>query len=682
MARQQIQKQEWTRPLRRSLRRIMSGLMGLVLVLFLAATPGSAQKAPQLPVLTDHLPGFNQERSPTPAASERVILDDPQEFETFVDQLIGDEISKSSVPGAVISVVKDGEIFFAKGYGYANLEKNIPVDADRTLFRVASLSKLFTATATMQLYEQGLLDVNEDVSPYLDFELDNPFSEPVTFARLMMHTDGSTVRRIGLAAPTEAEMLPLEKYLPDHMPPIVWEPGTLYGYSSHSIALLGYLVERISGTPFAQYIDEHILQPLNMQRSTFLQPPPPELADDLAVGYQKQGGEFKPVPYLYLNIAPGASLSATATDMAHFMIAHLLDGRYQNERILQPETTRLMHQIHFTQHPKLPGTSYSFRERLVNNIHTIGHLGSLRGYSSSLTLMPDQNIGIFVAANGFSGIHGKLLTRFFDRYFPAPEAPAPANSSIDISPNRFTGIYRDLEFPRHTMTKIAGVFKHIKITAGDDESLLIKTPNLFFLGSTGQKQLVPIEPQLFRRVEDNALTGFGEDTEGRIAFAFNPMYPKIGTYERVPWYETIWVQLGLVGFCTVFFLSACVVWLIRPLIQQIRGKRFKRHHFNWALNLAGIVGLLNLIFLIGLPLYLWLIGVWKLVYGVPTVAIALLCLPLIAAILTLALPVIAVIAWNRGYWSLTERSHYSFATLAAIIFIPFLLYWNLLGFHF
>ncbi|NJN59605.1 MAG: beta-lactamase family protein [Leptolyngbyaceae cyanobacterium SL_5_9] len=668
----------WRRLFKRSLKRITSGLIGFVLVLVLAA-PVPAQETPQFSVLSDHLPGFTEERSPSPPPSQEVGLKNPQEFENFIDQLVGEEISKSSVPGAVVSVVKDGEIFFSKGYGYANLEENIPVVADRTLFRVASLSKLFTATATMQLYEQGLLGLDDDVSQYLDFALDNPYSEPVTFAQLIMHTDGSTVRRIGLAARTAAEMTPLAEYLPDHMPPIVWEPGKLYGYSSHSIALLGYLVEQISDTPFVQYIDEHILQPLNMQRSTFLQPPPPELADDLAVGYQKQGGQFKPVPYLYLNIAPAASMSATATDMAHFMIAHLQDGRYQNELILQPETARLMHQTHFTQHPELPGTGYSFRERIVNNIRTIGHLGSLRGYSSSLTLMPDRNIGIFVAANGFSGVHGKLLTQFFDRYFPSPD-PAPVDSSIDIDPSRFTGVYRDLEFPRHTMAKLSGVFEHIKITGGNNQSLLVQTPNLFFLGNPGQKQLIPVEPNLFRRVDSNAFTSFGEDPEGHIAFAFNPIYPKIGTYERIPWYETIWVQLGIAGFCTVFFLSSSVVWLIRPLIQH-RGKRHEKR-LNWALNLAGMIGLLNLIFLIGLPLSLWLTGVWKVVYGVPAVAIAFLCLPLIATVMTFTLPVANVIVWNKGYWSLMERSHFSLVTLAAIAFIPFLLYWNLLGFNF
>lgn len=140
------------------------------------------------------------------------------------------------------------------------------------------------------------------------------------------------------------------------------------------------------------------------------------------------------------------------------------------------------------------------------------------------------------------------------------------------------------------MAKISGVFKRIKITAGDDEALLLKTPNLFFIGNLEQKRLVPVEPELFGRVEDDALASFGESVEGDIAFAFNPLYPKIGTYERVPWYETIWVQLGLVGFCTLFLLSAAIVWLIRPLIQKIRDKQPQGQPFRWALVVAGEPG--------------------------------------------------------------------------------------------
>ncbi|PSN05821.1 serine hydrolase, partial [filamentous cyanobacterium CCT1] len=180
----------------------------------------------------------------------------------------------------------------------------------------------------------------------------------------------------------------------------------------------------------------HILQPLAMDRSSFAQPPPHR--DALATGYRWVSGQFKPVPYLYLNIGPAASLASTATDMAHFMIAHLNGGEYQGSRILSPEAIADMHTIHFRSHPALPGTGYGFRERRVNGRNVIGHLGSLRGYSSSLTLMGDRRLGLFIAANSFSGIHSQLLRQFFDRYFPAPpdaDVPVATLDPADLDLN-------------------------------------------------------------------------------------------------------------------------------------------------------------------------------------------------------------------------------------------------------
>lgn len=615
-------------------------------------------------------------------------LNNPQELEAFVDNFFNEEMPKAHVPGAVISVVKDGKLFFAKGYGYANLEKKIPVEPEKTLFRVASLSKLFTATAAMQLYERGQLDLNADVNKYLDFKLENPYPEPVTSARMMTHTDGTTVRRIGLAARSEAEMEPLGDYLADHMPPIVWRPGKLYSYSSHSTALLGYVVEKISGIPFVEYIDKNIFQLLEMRHSTFLQPPPTALADNLAVGYQYKKGKFQPVPFLYLNIAPAAAMSTTATDMANFIIAHLQHGDYNNSRILQEDTMRLMHEQHFTHHPKLPGTGYGFRQRLENNIRMIGHLGSLRGYSSSLTLMPDRKIGIFIASNSFSGIHGKLLSQLLDRYFPAPKMPAPKPLPLtEEQLDRFTGTYWDVEYPRHTFLKPSAVFKHINIKRGDNGTLVIKTPGLFFLRNPQDIKLIPIEPQLFKRANDDALTAFGEGigNEGsdRIEFAFNPLWPKIGAYERVSWYKTAWVQLGLLGFCVLVFLSASLIWPICPLIRRLKSKNFQiKRQNSRAWLLAGVVSSLNLIFIIGLPLSLWLYGAWKLAYGVPGFAIAFLCIPLITTVLTLGLVISTVLAWKKKLGATTSLTHYSVITLAALAFIPLLLYWNLLGFQF
>ncbi|MGB3639258.1 MAG: serine hydrolase [Rivularia sp. (in: cyanobacteria)] len=670
------------------MKRLCIGLIGFILFLSLSGLTSFARDTPpQFP-----LPINSQQQQPTPSqppvtpSDSAPGLSNPQEFTAWVDKFMNDEMSKSHIPGTVISIVKDGKVFFTKGYGYANVEKNIPVDADKTLFRVASLSKLFTATAAMQLSEGGKLDINADANQYLKkFKIKNSFPQPVTAAQMMMHTDGVTTGRIGLAANTPEKMLPLGDYLAKYMPAIEWLPGTLYSYSNHSITLLGYLVETISQTPFVEYIDKNILQPLNMRRTTFQQPPPPEFADNLATGYQYRKGKYQALPYLHLNIAPAAAISTTATDMTHFMNAYLQYGRYQDKRILKEATARKMLTRQFTQHPLLPGIGYSFRERWVNNIRTWGHLGNLRGYSASLTLMPERNIGIFIANNSFTSLTSQFLSQFFDRYFPVTKPPSSANilALNEEELEKFTGHYRDVEYPRNTFAKVAAPFGDINIKKADNGNLIINTPKLFFTGKTPDKELVPIDKLLFRRPKDNAYTAFGENKDGEIEYAFNPLFPKIGPYEKISWYEDIWVQLGIAAFCTIVFLSAFFMYPVRGIIQRLRGKSAKfESEFNAAWVIAGVYGTLNLIFLIGLPLSLWLIGFWKLVYGVPAIVIALLVLPLITTFLTLALLIFSIVIWKYKYWSILSRLHYSLVTLAAIIFIPFLAYWNLLGFQF
>lgn len=669
------------------IKRVCVGFIGLILFLSLSGVTSFARDVPrEFAPPIDSQPQPTQPQPPVTPSESAPGLSNSQEFTAWVDKFMNDEMSKSHIPGAVISVVKDGKTFFIKGYGYANLEKKIPVDADKTLFRVASLSKLFTATAAMQLSEQGKLDINADANQYLKkFKIKNPFPEPVTAARMMTHTDGVTTGRIGLAADTPEKMLPLGEYLAKYMPAIEWLPGTLYSYSNHSITLLGYLVETISQTPFVEYIDKNILQPLNMGRTTFQQSPPKELADNLATGYQYRKGKYQAVPYLYLNIAPAAAISTTAKDMTHFMNAYLQYGRYQDKRILKEATAREMLERQFTQHPMLPGIGYSFRERWVNNIRTWGHLGNLRGYSASLTLMPERNIGIFIANNSFTSLSNQFLSQLFDRYFPVKNPPTYAKTLPlnEEQLEKFTGNYRDIEYPRNTFAKIAAPFKDINIKKADNGNLIINTPKLFFMGKIPDKELVPIDKLLFRRPEDNAYTAFGENKDGEIEYAFNPLFPKIGPYEKISWYEGIWVQFGIVVFCAIVFLSAFFMYPVRAIIQLLRGKSAKlERQFNAAWVIAGAVGTLNLIFLIGLPLSLWLIGFWKLVYGVPTIVIALLVLPLISTFLTLALLIFSIIVWKYKYWSTFTRLHYSLITLATLIFIPFLTYWNLLGFQF
>lgn len=667
----------------KTIRHLFGLISGFILFVSISLVPASAKDSPSFHII-DNQP---QQRSPaensaTPATKPS-NLNDPQELAAFIDRYFQSQLTKTKIPGAAISIVNDGEILFAKGYGYADLEQKIPVNENKTLFRVASLSKLFTATAAMQLYERGALDINSDVNEYLEgWKLENPYDEPVTPARMMMHTDGTTQRLIGLGARTKAQMQPLEKYLPKYMPVINYPPGKFYSYSNHSIALLGYLVEKISGTPFAEYIDRNIFQPLNMRQSTFNQPPVSELPQNFATGYQIRNGKAEPVPYLYLNIAPAAAMMTTATDMAHFMLAHLQLGNYEGNRILQPETAEMMHQTHYQIHPQVPGTSYGFRERLVNNKRAIGHLGSLRGYSSSLNLIPEENIGIFIATNCYSNVHGEFLAKFFDRYFPAEQNPdLVSRTSEELS--QYTGTYRDMEYPRSTIAKITGIAKEINVATSPDGTLIVKTPPLVFQSQVKDIKLTPTkEPGLFYRDRDNAYVYFVADESGKITHVSNPLYPKIGTYQKVPWYETIWLHIGILAFCILFFLTATIAGIIRPLIRLLRRKKIATPRLAWVRTLAGLIGLLNLVFIIGLPLYFWRWGAWKLVYGVPPVATGLFSLPIVTSVLTLVLFAMMLVVWQKKYWSWKGRSHYDLITLSGAMFSALLAYWNLLGWQF
>lgn len=373
------------------MKKLMIGGLLALLCFVLSGLPSLAQPLSEpnnLPFLSPQQPPAETERI-APLRPNRQGPTNRQEVEAFMDTFFNQELEQEHIPGAVVALVREGEILFTKGYGYANVENQIPVVSDRTLFRVASVSKLFTDTAAMQLYERGLLDLNTDVNRYLKaFQIKNNFPKPMTAAHLLTQTDATSQRLIGIAAPTPAKMLPLETFIPQALPALIYPPGEIYAYSNMGIALLGYLVQSLSGLPFSQYIDQNIFQPLGMNRSSFQQPLPSELKQDLAQGYWYRRGKLQAMPFLYFNIAPAAALSATATDMAHFMIAHLQEGRYQGDRILKTDTARLMHQTHFTYHPQLPGVTYGFHEYLENNLRGIEHTGNSLVTAAALAFIP------------------------------------------------------------------------------------------------------------------------------------------------------------------------------------------------------------------------------------------------------------------------------------------------------
>src|SRR5262245_54991800 len=208
------------------------------------------------------------------------------DVEAFLDGVVPLQLAREDIAGATISIVKDGKILFAKGYGYADYEKKKPVSPQETLFRPGSVSKLFTWTAVMQLVEQGKLNLDEDVNKYLDFTIPAYQGKPVTLRNIMTHTAGTEEVIRGLIANDERQLVPLDATLKHWIPERIYAPGSTPAYSNYATAVAGYIVQRVSGQAFDEYIEQHIFAPLGMEHSSFRQPLQKSLMPLVSKGYR------------------------------------------------------------------------------------------------------------------------------------------------------------------------------------------------------------------------------------------------------------------------------------------------------------------------------------------------------------------------------------------------------------
>ncbi len=328
---------------------------------------------------------------------EEPVTIDREELEAFADQFFPAQMRRLNIPGVSFVLVQNGEIVLAKGYGDASIEKEIPISPDTTVMRIGSVSKLFVATAVMQLVEQGKLDLDADVNQYLAaFQLEVTYRQPVTLAHLLTHTAG--FEDPPYESETEPALVPpLGAYLAASMPPRTYEPGEAFLYSNHGYALAAYIVEQVSGTPFDQYVAAEILQPLGMSQSGYLLGPP--LPANLATGYFYEDGTQIPQPVDYDGTYPSGSIVSTATDMAKFMLAHLQGGCYGGACILQPPTLTEMHSQQAETPYEGQAVTYGFVEGHAEGQRLLGHSGSTRGFGNSMNLLPKHSLGYFFSFN-------------------------------------------------------------------------------------------------------------------------------------------------------------------------------------------------------------------------------------------------------------------------------------------
>ncbi len=631
-----------------------------------ASLPSSTRRAP-----------FSKDRS-----------DDLQALEVLLDDVIPRQMAMDQIVGGQVAVVKDGQILLVKGYGTPNADTDTPVDPDTTLFRAGSVSKLFAWTAVMQLVEQGKLDLYADVNPYLsDFQIPATFDQPITLYHLMTHTAGFDERELnGVSVVRDVSAFtPLPASVARALPARIENPGEIVAYCNYCAALAGQIVANVSGEPFEQYVANHIFNPLEMSHSTFVQPVPPPLAETMATGYQMNEEEAirEAVDNPFIQISPAGSLSTTATDMAHFMIAHLKNGQYGDTRMLQPDTLAEMHRQQYTFDPRLPGVTLGFFEGERDGVRTLWHAGNVDGFGSWLTLLPDDDMGIYVVFNSRSKEYARLAVTnaIIDPFHPpAPVTATTPPSDVTQRAAEFEGSFQSTRRSEMTVQKLASYFNpETKVIANPDGTLSIEGngPGLTERDGT-LKRWVEIEPLLFQEVGGQAWLAFRANGAGDITEFVVSSFPFVA-YERRAWYEQPSSQLLGVGAVLLFQLGTGVLWLIVAIAG--RGKPRGGTRTAWERGtrwVAGLVIVVNLLLVISVVAWLLFGGI---TYHIPPTFYVTVVLAVLSVIGAVLLTVGTVQLWRQRAGYVGTRWHYTLLTLTAWGFVAFLYTARLVGIH-
>ena len=331
-----------------------------------------------------------------------------------LDEYIMDEMQAEHFPGVATVIVKNGEIVWLQCYGFADIENGITV-TDSTQFLLASMSKLFTGTATMQLKEDGMLQLNNDINEYLPWPLNHPVQStiPMTIQQLMTHTSSikdnwsAMSNYYGYPDPT----ISLEACMQDYFTVtgqnynanqnfLSAPPGTVFNYSNMATALNGYITEIVSSMPFDDYCEEHIFEPLCMEKTAW------HMADldsnEVARPYSYSNGNFIANPHYGFADYPDGQLRSSITDLANYMIAFLNGGSLGSNAILSPSSVSEMWTPQIPSIESKQGLNW-YKELLYHSGgETLlwGHNGGELGVSTDMYVDPESNIGLCVLSNG------------------------------------------------------------------------------------------------------------------------------------------------------------------------------------------------------------------------------------------------------------------------------------------
>ncbi|MFJ1736123.1 serine hydrolase domain-containing protein [Streptomyces sp. NPDC088254] len=635
-----------TKRLRLRLRHL---LLPLCVPLLLAGGAGTAAATPTV-------------RAETRASSELPAASGPAGLTGAVDALVRRQLSDYRIPGASVVVVEHGRPVLTRGYGVADAASGTPVDPRRTGFFLASDAKLFTAVAVLQQVERGRLDLSADVNRYLTtFKVKDTYpGHPVTVRDLLTHTAGFDNNIIGRAATRPEDVRPLGESLAAHQPRRVRPPGEVASYDNYGVALAGYLVETVTGTPFATYLDRSVLRPLGMTRTSFAQPHPPAIAADLARGHRPQGGHQRVQDGQYGDWSPtGAGAVTTAADMGRLLGA-LLDG---GGPVLTQRSADALMKRQFGNDDRLPGLGYILEERERDGMRMLVKDGDLPGFHGNLALLPDRDAAVYVVydgdgENGVAAYAGQEVVDRFADHFGTAAAARRSVSKADVTP--YEGEYRSTRTSASELTRVSALIGSVRVSAGEGATLT--TTGLSRNPEVTERHWVQLSPGLFQERGGQDRIAF---RDGRLSVASDASV----TYERLPWYLSPAlhqrVLLGSLGFLALTVLALPVLALVRRRSPGAPAGARAAKVLLWTSGALILAATVCFMLLSADPNALnrtIIVGDSPLLTAVPA-------LTGVALATTGAMVVCAFLAWRRRWWRVTGRVHYTCSTLAALVFL-------------
>ncbi len=595
------------------------------------------------------------------------------------DAFIQEKIISHNIPNTVVLWVSEGELIYQNISRNPNITGNDAMDAERSLFRVGSVSKPFTGLAALDMVREGLLELDTDIHNYFDTpRISYRCNRPITVRHLLTHTAGFDDFYINKSARNKEERGTLAENITSMLPEQWIHSGEISTYSNYGVALLGYVLEKAGGKPFHKVVEERVFLPLGMNRSTF--EPGDEVYGDIVAGWFADSGTMRQAPFDYIRDVPAGQMLSTSNDMLRFMqMATRGDGLPPEQQALK-EVWQEATSLQFTHHPRLVGgVGYLWSVTEYSGHNVVMHDGGYAGVASRLMFFPEHQQAFFLFTNNMNFAYISEITNEMIRRFLPPEtaaAPAavpweeiqPVNLQDGLAVKDFAGYYRNTRYSRNSITKIAvlagvmGVGGDMKIhTDGDYLAMRDHMGNI--------RRLVRTDTLLFSSIDDAYHLAFRKEN-GKITHVYTAGATAL---ERIRMIESGTFQFPVMLVGIILFVLILLFYAAKLILHLITRKKIafsSGQTLILGISAAYTLQLL-LLFLGGLMMEPYELTT-GFAYGVPGLFYVANLFPFAGALMT-AILWIHIAKGNIG--------KAPFAVIASAYFLC-LYYWNFVGWKF